>query len=107
MFPVIQWNLISLESLITLVLVGLVVLDIALPKTTRRGTIGFISFIALAGLFLFWLSQCKLSGETFGGMFRMDSLAWFFKSFFLVTMAFVFAMTRQYFKNITAGSIVR
>ena len=75
MFPTIDWNLISLELLITTILVGLVIIDILLPKTTRRGWIGFFSFLALLGLIGFWLTQCNLAGETFGGMFKMDSLA--------------------------------
>lgn len=98
MFPIINWNLISLELLITLTLVALVIVDIFLPKTTRKGWIGFFSFVALFGLIAFWLCQHDLAGTTFGGMFQMDSLAWFFKGFFLLAMVFVFAMTREFFK---------
>ncbi len=100
MFPVIDWSLISLETLITIVLFGLVVMEIALPKNTSRDWIGNSSLLAVVGLIIFWFTQKDLSGVTFSGMFFMDSLAWFFKAFFLVTMVFIFAMTREFFKTL-------
>lgn len=100
MFPVIDWSLISLETLITLTLVTLVILDIALPKTTKNDWLGIVSFASILGLGGFWLTQQNLSGSTFGGMFVMDSLAWFFKGFFLIATAFVLVMTQQFFKSI-------
>ena len=81
-------------------LVSLVVIDIALPKNASKDWIGILSFIALFGLIIFWLTQRNLTGVTFSGMFVMDSLAWFFKGLFLVTMVFVFAMTQQFFKSL-------
>ena len=98
MFPLIHWNLISLEVLMTIILAFLVVLDIILPKDIRKDWISTLSFIALFGLIVFWSTQQHLCGVTFSGMFVMDSLAWFFKGFFLLTMVFVFVMTRQFFK---------
>ena len=98
MFPVINWSLVSLEVLMSLVLVALVVVDILLPKKTATDWIGIFSFTALFGLIVFWSTQSSLNGVTFSGMFVMDSLAWFFKAFFLIAMVFVFAMTRQSFK---------
>jgi len=100
MFPVIDWSLISLEVLMAIILVFLVVVDIALPKNVGKDWIGIFSFIALAGLIIFWLTQGNLHGVTFSGMFVMDSLAWFFKGFFLVAMVFVFAMTQEFFKSL-------
>lgn len=97
-FPVIQWNLISLELLITLTLVSLVILDMLLPRDTRKDWISIVSFTALTGLIGFWLTQYSLTGKTFGGMFAMDPLAWFFKGFFLLTMVFVLPMTQQFFQ---------
>lgn len=102
MFPTIAWNLISLEILSTAVLVSLIILDIVLPKNVRRDWLGMVSFGGLFGLIGFWLTQHGLSGSTFGGMFAMDSLAWFFKGFFLLTMVFIFAMTQQFFKSLGA-----
>ncbi len=98
MFPVIDWNLISLEALIALIIAALVVVDVLLPKNTQKDWLGILSFIALSGLIAFWLTRHDLWGSTFGGMFVMDSLAWFFKMFFLLAMVFVFVMTQQYFK---------
>jgi len=100
MFPVIDWNLISLETLIGITLVSLVVIDIVLPKNTDRDWIGTFSFIALFGIILFWLTQAHLSGTTFSGMFVMDSLAWFFKGLFLIAMVFILAMTQEFFKSL-------
>ena len=98
--PVINWSLISLEVLISIILVSLVVMDIALPKNTKKDWIGISSFIALLGLIIFWSTQKDLTGVTFSGMFVMDSLAWFFKGFFLIAMVFVFAMTQEFFKSL-------
>ena len=102
MFPVIDWSLISLEVLMAITLVSLVVVDIVLPKNADKDWIGIFSFIALFGLIIFWATQASLHGVTFSGMFVMDSLAWFFKGFFLVVMVFVFAMTREFFKSLGA-----
>jgi NADH-quinone oxidoreductase subunit N len=99
MFPTIAWNLVSLEMLTTLTLVVLTVVDILLPKNDKRDWLGTLSFVALFGLIGFWLTQRDLNGFTFSGMFVMDSLAWFFKGFFLVAMVFVVAMTQQFFKS--------
>ncbi len=100
MFPVINWNLISLELLITGTLVILVLIDILLPKDTKKDWFGILSYISLFGLIGFWVTQRDLTGVTFNGMFMMDSLAWFFKAFFLLTMVFIFPMTQQFFKPI-------
>jgi len=100
MFPTINWSLFSLEILITLVLVGLVIADIALPKKQAQDWIGISSIVALVGLIIFWLTQGSLSGSTFSGMFIMDPLAWFFKGLFLVAMVFIFAMTHEFSKTL-------
>ncbi len=100
MFPVINWNLVSLEALMAIILVFLVATDIALPKNVGKDWIGIFSFIALFGLIIFWITQKDLNGTTFSGMFVMDSLAWFFKGLFLVTMVFVFAMAQEFFKSL-------
>ena len=101
MFPIIHWNLISLELLITVILAILVVIDILMPKDIRKDWFGLLSFISLLGLIGFWLTQHHLTGATFKGMFRMDSLAWFFKGFFLLTMVFVFPMTQIFFNSMS------
>jgi NADH-quinone oxidoreductase subunit N len=100
MFPTINWNLISLEVLITATLVVLVSADLVFPKENRRKWLGIISFASLFILIAFWLTQGHLAGITLGGMYVMDSLAWFFKGIFLVTMVFVFAMSQYFFKNL-------
>ncbi len=104
MFPIIHWDLILLEVLITTTLVGLVLVDMFLAKDVRRDWVGILSFVALFGLIIFWFSQRNLTGATFGGMFIVDSLAWFFKGFFLIAMVFVFAMTQQFFDGLERTS---
>jgi len=99
MFPDINWSLISLETLISIILVSLVVVDIVMPKDAKKDWIGIFSFIALLALILFWFTQGSLNGITFSGMYAMDSLAWFFKAFFLIAMVFVLAMTQEFFKS--------
>jgi len=99
-FPIINWHLISLEVLMSVILVFLVAVDIALPKKTEKDWIGILSFTGLFGLIFFWLTQGNLAGVTFSGMFVMDPLAWFFKAFFLIAMVFVFAMTQEFFKSL-------
>jgi NADH-quinone oxidoreductase subunit N len=104
MVPSIAWNLVSLEVLTTIILVTLIVIDILLPKKTRRNWIGILSFVALLGLVGFWLTHRHLSGTTFSGMFVMDSLAWYFKGFFLLTMIFVLPMTEKFFQSLSRRS---
>lgn len=99
MFPDTNWCLISLELWATIILVSLVALEITLPKDIKKQYIGNLSIISLCGLLLFWLTQKGLSGTTFNGMFVMDSLAWFFKAFFLIAMIFIFAMAQYFFKS--------
>jgi NADH-quinone oxidoreductase subunit N len=100
-FPTIQWNLFLLESLIASTLVFLILVDILLPKNTRKDWMGLISIIAIFIMMAFWLTQYGIVGQTFGGMFIMDPMAWFFKGFFLLTLAFVFIMTQQFFKSMS------
>jgi len=100
MFPIINWNVISLELLITFTFVVLMILEIVLPKNERKDWLGMISFGSIFGLIGFWMTQHDLTGITFSGTFVMDSLAWFFKSCFLVTMVFIFVMTQQFFKTL-------
>ena len=100
MIPAINWSLVSLEVLMAITLVSLVAVDIALPKNVKKDWIGTLSIFALFGLIIFWSTQGDLRGVTFSGMFVMDSLAWFFKAFFLIAMVFVFAMTKEFFKSL-------
>lgn len=100
MFPTIDWSLFSLELFMTLTLVGLVIVDIALPKDTKKDWVGLLSFVALFCLIVFWYFQGNKTGSTFGGMYLADSLGWFFKGFFLLTMTFIFVMTQQFFKSL-------
>ena len=99
MFPTIDWNLVSLETLMTLVLVGLIVIEICSPRDSQKDVLGKVSMVALLALIAFWATQSQLAGTTFGGMFVMDSLAWFFKGLFLLTMVFVLPMTELFFKS--------
>ncbi|MBP6343463.1 MAG: NADH-quinone oxidoreductase subunit N [Candidatus Omnitrophica bacterium] len=100
MFPSIAWNLCSLECLIAASLIGLIIADIVMPPKIKSDWMGASSLIAAAGLLCFWLTQQGISGATFGGMFILDPMAWFFKAFFLTTMIFVFIMTHQFFKTL-------
>ena len=100
-FPTIQWNFILVEILITLALTVLVVMDMFISKETRKDLMGGFSYFALLLIGGVWLSQRGLEGETFSGMFQIDSLSWFFKGIFLVSMFFVLVMTQQFFQAAT------
>lgn len=102
MLPIIHWNLLSLEILMTMVLAILIIVHTVRPNNTHADWIGRLSFWALFGLLVFWLGQYPLTGLTLSGMFAMDALAWFFKTFFLIVMVFVFTMTHQFFKPFKA-----
>lgn len=99
MIPTIAWNLIGLETTITAIIVGLVILDICLPKDERNDWMGMASLLGIFGCLLFWWVQGPVMGKTFSGMFVADQLSWFFKGLFLTAMAFVLVMTQQFFKS--------
>jgi NADH-quinone oxidoreductase subunit N len=101
MFPIIDWNLFSLELLMTATLVVLVVIDILQPKESKIDWVGRVSFMSIFALIAFWFFKGNVNGTTFGGMFVADSLSWFFKGFFLMAMVFILTMTKQYFNSIT------
>ncbi len=101
MFPIIDWNLFSLELLITATIVVLVIMDIAQPKDSKTDWMGIVSFVSIFSLIAFWFFKGNVSGTTFGGMFVADSLSWYFKGFFLTAMIFIFTMTQQYFQSLT------
>ena len=57
MFPIIDWNLISLEVLMAITLVSWWWWILLCLKTFDKDWIGIFSFIALFGLIIFWLTQ--------------------------------------------------
>lgn len=99
-FPIIHWNLFVVETLIAVNLIVLILVDMFLPKQTRRDWLGVLSFIGIAIIFGVWSTQSQVTGKTFNGMFQVDALAWFFKGMFLTTMVFVLAMTQHFFKSL-------
>lgn len=99
MIPTIYWNLISLETIVTAALALFILLDIFIGKT-QKDWIGNLSFAVLLALTLMWLGGHHRWGQAFGGMYIMDSLAWFFKGFFLLTMFFILVMTQQFFRSL-------
>ncbi len=101
MFPTINWHLFSLETMISITLVFLILVDMFTPKDSHKDWVGLLSFVSLFIMMSFWLTQKNLFGQTFGGMFIMDPMAWFFKGFFLLAAFFVFVMTQQFFKSLS------
>ncbi len=99
MIPNIHWNLISLETTITAVLALFILLDILIGKT-QKDWMGNLSLVALFAMILMWFRGDHIWGQMFSGMYIVDSLAWFFKGFFLLTMFFVLVMTQQFFRSL-------
>ncbi|MGA2801576.1 MAG: NADH-quinone oxidoreductase subunit N [Verrucomicrobiota bacterium] len=98
-------SLISLE--ISVVALGLVLLlsDLFMPPERRR----FLGYAAIAALGLLLLTSlsgygsCSLTGTAFNGMFVEDTLAVFFKRYFLVAAILVLFMSVEFSDRIATG----
>jgi NADH-quinone oxidoreductase subunit N len=98
-------SLMSLE--ISVVALGLVLLlaDLFMPPE-RRHFLGYAAIAALGLLLLTSLSghgSCSLTGTAFNGMFVEDTLAVFFKRYFLVAAILVLFMSVEFSDSISTG----
>src|ERR1039458_1857411 len=98
-------SLMSLE--ISVVALGLVLLlaDLFMPPK-RRHFLGYATIAALGLLLLTSLSghgSCSLTGTAFNGMFVEDTLAVFFKRYFLVAAILVLFMSVEFSDRIATG----
>ena len=97
--------LISLE--VSVIALGIVLLlaDLFMPPKRRR----FLGYAAIAALGLLLLTSlsgygsCSLMGTAFNGSFIEDSLAVFFKRFFIVAAILVLFMSVEFSDRIAAG----
>jgi NADH-quinone oxidoreductase subunit N len=93
-------NLIDLKSTyleLAVVALGLLVLFVdALGKNVDRRRIGQGTALGLMLVFFLSMTARPMTDATFGGMYRFDELAIFFKQFFLVAGAFVALMSADY-----------
>ena len=81
------------------VLVSLLAGEISYSDFSKK----FSSRVALAGSILVFLSLLPLTGKigsAFGGMFILDPLSTFFKTFLLLTVFVIIAMSREFFQNL-------
>jgi NADH-quinone oxidoreductase subunit N len=90
-------NLTDLQSTypeLAVIALGLLVLFVdALGKNVDRRRIGQGAALGLMAVFFLSLLAEPMTDATFGGMYRFDELAIFFKQFFLVAGAFVALMS--------------
>ena len=100
-----QLQFIQLEVMV--VALGLLVLlaDLFLSESARR-SLGWVAAGALGLVFLLSFRESFVSladGEAFGGIYRLDGLALFFKRFFLVTAIFVLIFAMDFASRLKGG----
>jgi len=97
--------LISLEVSVIALGVVLMLADLFMPSERRR----FLGYAAIAALGLLLLTSlsgygsCSLTGTAFNGSFIEDSLAVFFKRFFILAAILVLFMSVEFSDRIAAG----
>ncbi|MBI2929407.1 MAG: NADH-quinone oxidoreductase subunit N [Verrucomicrobia bacterium] len=100
-----NYPLITLEILVVLAGLALLLVDLWTPAEKKR-RLGYYAAAALGVVFL--LSFAKFTGadgggSAFGGMFLQDSLALFFKRFFLLAAILVLLMSVEFADRFEAG----
>ncbi len=60
-----------------------VALDLLMPAGEPRRALGYLTLLGLAGIFVHAFTQYGLNASLYGGMFRVDDYAVFFKQVFL------------------------
>ena len=100
-----QLQFIQLEVMV--VSLGLLVLlaDLFVSESARR-SLGWVAAGALGLVFLLSFRESFVSladGEAFGGIYRLDGLALFFKRFFLVTAIFVLIFAMDFASRLKGG----
>ena len=100
-----QLQFIQLEVMV--VALGLLVLlaDLFLSESARR-SLGYIAAGALGLVFLLSFRESFVGladGKAFGGIYRLDGLALFFKRFFLVTAIFVLIFAMDFASRLKGG----
>ena len=100
-----QLQFIQLEVMV--VALGLLVLlaDLFLSESARR-SLGWVAAGALGLVFLLSFRESFVGladGKAFGGIYRLDGLALFFKRFFLVTAIFVLIFAMDFASRLKGG----
>ncbi len=100
-----QLQFIQLEVMV--VSLGLLVLlaDLFVSESARR-SLGWVAAGALGLVFLLSFRESFVSladGEAFGGIYRLDGLALFFKRFFLLTAIFVLIFAMDFASRLKGG----
>ncbi|MDW8344071.1 MAG: NADH-quinone oxidoreductase subunit N [Verrucomicrobiae bacterium] len=99
-----NWYAIQLECLLAILAVVVLLTDAFRPVRDAR-RIGLI-LSALVGLTLLYSFTMQPLGEAvFQGMYRLDTLALFFKRLFLLATAFVLLMSAEFVERIEAGRV--
>jgi NADH-quinone oxidoreductase subunit N len=96
---------IGLELAVVAAGLGLLLLDLWTPAEDKR-VLGWLAVVAVGGVLLasfVWV--VPESRTAFGGMYVLDSLALYFKRFFLLAALFVLVMSVEFAERLDAGGI--
>ena len=100
-----QLQFVQLEMMVAALGLCMLLGDLFLPVTARRA-LGWIAAGALGLVYLlsFHGGYTGLAdGEVFGGIYRLDGLALFFKRFFLLTAIFVLVFSVDFASRLRSG----
>ncbi|KAA6232746.1 NADH-quinone oxidoreductase subunit N [Chlorobium phaeovibrioides] len=82
------------EIYLSILFMGLIILDLALKGRNKSGILGWATLIGLGGSFYFIAQQHAMqAGEHFFGMYVLDEYAIFFKYFFVASGMFAVVAT--------------
>ncbi|HWF19009.1 MAG TPA: NADH-quinone oxidoreductase subunit N [Verrucomicrobiae bacterium] len=99
-----NYSLIILEAAVLALGLGILLADLWTPSVEQKRQLGWIAAIGLGLILLF---SFKFSGGdpqyAFGKMYVMDSLALFFKRFFLIATILVLVMSVEFADQIETG----
>ena len=79
----------------------LLVRELLMPASDKKSTLvpgGLIAFIGALSLFLSLITLSGRTGTAMGGVFILDPLALFFKTFFSFTVMFILLMSQEFFR---------
>ncbi len=102
--PDISWKLLSVEAGLILFAAAMMILDLFIPDNEKKGkTVANIAMAGVAALGVWQASRWGVFGDSFGGSFVQDGLAFFFKILFLLSAFFTLFMARGYQSKLKRG----
>ena len=95
---------ISLELSVIILALGIILVDLWTP-VIHKPKLGYFAALGVLGILAYTFCPSADGGDyiSFGGMYLHDSLALFFKRFFLITAVFVLLMSVEFANRIRSG----